>query len=272
MCRHPPRLRGSSINRGVPSDARTPLRGLALSVILLLGTEPLLGVPTLSAEQPLPIKMGALTEAWGPTPAMVGLRDGLLALGYREGDQFVIGVRFTQGDVGMLAAAARELVGTGANLLIASGTSAARAAQMATTRLPIVFVEATDDPVEAGLVQSFAHPGGNITGVSDLDLEFAPERLELFKEMIPGLKRVLAPYDLADAGLRGRVVILTSWAQRGAGGECEPSGALLLLTSRCPERCQRAFGSGLVGTALGGRAARFPQAGKGAAAGWSGQP
>ena len=50
-----------------------------------------------------------------------------------------------------------------------------------------------------GLIQSFARPGGNITGVANLQLELSPKRLELFREIVPGLKRVLFPYDAADA-------------------------------------------------------------------------
>jgi len=55
------------------------------------------------------------------------------------------------------------------------------------------------DPVGMGLVQSFARPGGNITGVADLDVELAPKRLEIFRELVPGLKRVLFVYDAGDA-------------------------------------------------------------------------
>ena len=69
---------------------------------------------------------------------------------------------------------------------------------MATTRIPIVF-SAVGDPVGLGLIQSFARPGGNITGVTDLQLELSPKRLEVFHEIVPGLKRVLFPYDAADA-------------------------------------------------------------------------
>ena len=54
------------------------------------------------AQQREPARIGVLTEGWGPTPATVGLRDGLQALGYREGEQFHLGVRFTQGDIGAL--------------------------------------------------------------------------------------------------------------------------------------------------------------------------
>jgi putative ABC transport system substrate-binding protein len=130
---------------------------------------------------------------------MVGLRDGLLALGYREGEQFVIGVRFTQGDVALLPEAAQGLIRDGADLLFPTDANATRAAYRATTRIPIVFAAVVGDPVELGLVRSVARPGGNITGVTDGDLELNPKRLEIFKDLIPGLRRVLYPYDPADA-------------------------------------------------------------------------
>jgi putative ABC transport system substrate-binding protein len=128
---------------------------------------------------------------------MVGLRDGLLALGYREEEQFVIGVRFTQGDVAVLPAAARELVEHGANLIFAHNDNTAKAAQQATSRLPIVV--AGGDPLGVGLIQSLARPGGNLTGVTDLALELGPKRLQVFQDLIPGLKRVLFSYDTDDA-------------------------------------------------------------------------
>src|SRR5262249_52412601 len=67
-------------------------------------------------ERAQPIKIGVLTVAWEPSPSTVGLRDGLLELGYRENEQFVLGVRFTQGDLTALPAAARELVQYGVDL------------------------------------------------------------------------------------------------------------------------------------------------------------
>src|SRR5712692_9175701 len=149
-------------------------------------------------ERAQPIKIGVLTSSWGPTPDIVGLRDGLLELGYRENEQFVIGVRFTQGDLTALPAAARELVQYGVDIIFASEESPAKAAQRATTRIPIVF-SVVGDPVRLDLIQSFARPGGNITGVTDLRLELGPKRLEVFHEIIPGLKQVLYLYDAANA-------------------------------------------------------------------------
>jgi putative tryptophan/tyrosine transport system substrate-binding protein len=151
-----------------------------------------------AAEHSRPFRIGVLTERWGPTPAVVGLREGLLALGHREDEQFVIGVRFTQGDLAALPTAAREMAQLGVDLLFVSQPGAAKAAQMATDRIPIVFA-GVGDPIGLSLIQSFAQPGGNITGVTNLNLELSPKRLEFFRQIIPGLKRVLFPYDPTDA-------------------------------------------------------------------------
>jgi putative ABC transport system substrate-binding protein len=165
---------------------------LLLSGVLLGGTAP-------GAERTRPVLIGALTESWGPTPAIVGLRDGLVALGYHENEQFVLGVRFTQGDLAALSAAARELVQLGVDLLFASDVPAAKAAQLATPNVPIVFCGLGGNPVEMGLIQSFARPGGNITGVVTLSVDLGPKRLEVFRELVPGLHRILFPYDPTEA-------------------------------------------------------------------------
>lgn len=150
---------------------------------------------TVEAQRMGPARIGALTESWGPTTLLVGLRDGLQELGYREDRDFSIGVRFTQGDPSELPAAARDLVKLGVDLIVAADTTnAIKAARMATDRIPIVFVGGSD-PVESGVVKSFAHPGGNITGVADLDVELVPKRMELFREIVPGLKRIVFAYD-----------------------------------------------------------------------------
>jgi putative tryptophan/tyrosine transport system substrate-binding protein len=85
----------------------------------------------------------------------------------------------------------------GVDLMFVDLDAAARAAQQATTEIPIVFASVAD-PIGMGLVQSFARPGGNITGVTDMELHLGPKRLQMFKEMLPPLQRVLFPYDAAD--------------------------------------------------------------------------
>jgi putative ABC transport system substrate-binding protein len=145
------------------------------------------------------VKIGALTESWGPTPAIVGLRDGLIDLGYRENDHFVVGIRFTEGRRAELPIAAKQLVERGADILVTGGGGAyeARALQAATGRIPIVFMSGSD-PVRAGLIQSLARPGGNVTGIADLDVELAPKRLEILRELVPGLRRVFFAYAAGD--------------------------------------------------------------------------
>ncbi len=165
-----------------------------VALVVLLLSSGLLTGSVGAEERAQPIKIGVLTASWGPPPPAVGLRDGLLELGYRENEQFVLGVRFTQGDLTALPVAARELVQYGVDLIFTVEDSPAKAAQLATSQIPIVFVGAAD-PVGLGLIESFARPGGNITGVTDLELELLPKRLEVFREIVPNLKRVLFPYD-----------------------------------------------------------------------------
>jgi putative tryptophan/tyrosine transport system substrate-binding protein len=153
---------------------------------------------TTAAERGKPIRIGVLTEGFGPTAGTVGLREGLKELGYREGQDFVIGVRFTQGDTATLPVAAKELLQRGVDIVFTEGRGAAKAAQAETAKIPIIFAGG-GDPIGLGLIRSFARPGGNVTGISDLDLELGAKRLEVFKEMIPRLSRVLFPYDEADA-------------------------------------------------------------------------
>jgi putative ABC transport system substrate-binding protein len=168
---------------------------LILPLLLASGALPFSGAR--AAERAQPVRIGALTESWGPTPGVVGLRDGLKELGYRENQDFVIGVRFTQGNIAALPQAARELVAQGVDILFTNNPAPAKAAHTATNRIPIVFYGA-GDPIGLGLIKSFAAPGGNVTGVTELDLELDGKRMEIFKEMLPAITRVLFPYDKAE--------------------------------------------------------------------------
>jgi putative ABC transport system substrate-binding protein len=86
-----------------------------------------------------------------------------MALGYRESEQFVIGVRFTRGDLSALPKAAQQLVQEGADVIFADHDDAAKAAKQATSTVPIVFAS-VGDPLKLGLINTYEHPGGNITG------------------------------------------------------------------------------------------------------------
>jgi putative ABC transport system substrate-binding protein len=149
------------------------------------------------AERSRPIRIGALTDSWGATPHTVGLRDGLIELGYQQDQDFVLGIRFTKGNRDLLPTAASELVKAGADLLFADSIVTARAAQQTATQIPIVFTS-VEDPVGSGLIESYAQPGGNTTGIASLDTELGPKRLQVFQELLPTLYRVLFLYDTHD--------------------------------------------------------------------------
>jgi putative ABC transport system substrate-binding protein len=169
----------------------------SVSLLILLVSSGLLG-SSAAAERSCPFRIGALTSSWGPTPIIAGMHGGLLALGWREGQDFVVGVRFTQGDITALPAAARQLVQYGVDLIFVDADEPARAAHQATTQIPIVF-GSVNDPKSLGVVRSFARPGGNMTGVTDMELALGPKRLQIFQEMLPHLQRVLFPYNADEA-------------------------------------------------------------------------
>jgi len=118
-------------------------------------------------------------------------REGLRTLGYVEGQNILIELRFAEGRLEAFPALAEELVQLKVDVIVSPWTPAARAAKGATTSIPIVFV-AVSDPVGSGLVASLPHPGGNITGITDVGIDLAAKRLDLLKQLVPRLKRVAA--------------------------------------------------------------------------------
>ena len=116
-------------------------------------------------------------------------RLGLTELGYIEGRNIVIEYRAADGKIERLPGLATELVGLKVDLIVALATPAGRAAQQATTTIPIV-VTAMGDPVRDGLVASLARPGGNITGTTFLGPELVPKRLSFLRELLPTISRV----------------------------------------------------------------------------------
>ena len=189
--------RVENLNRSQTNGIRR-LSLLLIGLAMLIMSNELLTNGARASERARPFRIGVLTESWGPTPGTAGLRDGLLELGYHERKDFVIGVRFTQGDITALTGAARRLIQYGADLIFAGSTLAAMAGQEVTHQLPIVFA-ALSEPVTFKLIQSFARPGGNVTGVSSLGIELGPKRLEVFWEMLPSLKHVLFPYNVTNS-------------------------------------------------------------------------
>ena len=128
-------------------------------------------------------------------------RLALRELGYIEGQNIAIEYRYAEGKRDGYRALAAELVRLNVDVIVGpSGSAPIRAAMNATKTIPIVMMSLAADPVEAGLVESLARPGGNVTGITTLSRELGGKRLELFKEAVPNIARVAVLYDPANPG------------------------------------------------------------------------
>jgi putative ABC transport system substrate-binding protein len=145
-----------------------------------------------SAQTPKSFKIGILTDAMVPWHSSTnGFRDGLKEFGYVEGKNVIFEARAAQGDLTRLPKLTAELLDLKPDLLFCVSDACRKDTGQ---KVPIVFTQVSD-PVRLGLVQSIARPGGNITGIADLRAELTAKRLELFKETVPALRRVLVTYD-----------------------------------------------------------------------------
>ena len=135
--------------------------------------------------------------AAGPSPELDAFRQGLRDLGYIEGQNITIEYRFANGRVGRLPELAAELARLNLDVIVTPGTPASMAAKKATSTVPIIFAGVAD-AVGAGLVATFARPGGNITGLTSISAELGGKRLELLKVVAPKAFRVAVLYNPAD--------------------------------------------------------------------------
>ena len=119
-----------------------------------------------------------------------GFLQGLRQHGYVEGRNLLIEYRFSEGRNERLPDLAAELVALKVDLIVASGAPASLAASQATRVIPIVMGSLAADPIETGLIASLAHPGGNITGMTEMAAQLGAKRLELLKQIMPGASRV----------------------------------------------------------------------------------
>jgi putative ABC transport system substrate-binding protein len=175
----------------------------------------LLAVPfTAEAQRATKVyRIGILGNA-APTSAQAiplweAFRAELRERGYLEGKNFVMEYRWTEGRLERFSSLATELVALKVDLIVSIGTAGVRAAQQATSAIPIVMVYVVD-PVVAGLVHSLARPDGNVTGVAfGAGIEIVSKHLELLKEAIPKVSRVAVlsePAHPLDAGYRREVL------------------------------------------------------------------
>jgi putative ABC transport system substrate-binding protein len=136
-----------------------------------------------------PRQLGVLAPDDGTGPRWDAFRAGLRDLGWTEGQNLVTTGRAANGANTTLDGLAAELATLGVDVLVTGGTEAALAAQRATRTIPIV-VASVNDPIGSGLIGSYAHPGGNVTGSTLLSPELTPKWLELTLQLVPSLTRL----------------------------------------------------------------------------------
>ena len=159
------------------------------------------------------------------------IRLALRALGYIEGQNIAIEYRYAEGKRDRYPELAAELVRLKVDgILITGADPLIRAAMNATKTIPIVLMGGGLDPVEAGLIESLARPGGNVTGITNLTRELGGKRLELLKEAVPKLARVAVLHDPTSQGIarevkedlpvaaRGLKLTIQPWEVRDAAG------------------------------------------------------
>jgi putative ABC transport system substrate-binding protein len=187
-----------------------------------------------SAQQPKKVfRIGYLVAGYAAAESarIDAIRLALRELGYIEGQNIVIEYRYAESRVDRFPELAAELVRLKVDIMVvAGGGRLILVAKNATKAIPIVMIGAGIDPVEAGVVESLARPGGNITGLTTLNRELGGKRLELFKEAVPKLTRVAILYDPGapvsalemkeDLPVSARALRLTiePWQVRDAGG------------------------------------------------------
>ena len=206
---------------------------------VLAGTAAL---PLAARAQPTPkiARVGLLVSGSFENPdvrvAFDLIRRAFAELGYVEGQNIVFEPRGTDGTIDLLPAVASELVSLKVDVIIAFATPAGRAAQHATSTIPIV-VGSMGDPVQDGLVASLSHPGGNLTGTAFLGPELVPKRLALLKELMPALSEVAVlwhPGAFSEQTTSGMMKQVTETA--GNLGL-----KLQLVEARSPDEFERAF-------------------------------
>jgi putative ABC transport system substrate-binding protein len=154
-----------------------------------------------SAQQPKKVPRLGYLSSQDPTRESARaevIRLTLRNLGYIEGQNIAVEYRYAEGKVDRLPELTAELVRLKVDIIVVAGGDALiRPAKNATKTIPIVMMGVGADPVEAGLIDSLARPGGNVTGLTLLARELGGKRLELFKEAVPKLARVAVLYDPA---------------------------------------------------------------------------
>ena len=176
---------------------RRKISGWLLTGILLAT------VSSAAAQQPKKVSRIGYLSSFDPASdsnRTEAIRVALRELGYIEGQNIATEYRYAEGKLDRLPELAAELVRLKVDIIVVSGGDGPiQAAKNATKTIPIVMTGAGIDPVEAGLIESLARPGGNVTGITNLSRELSGKRLELLKEAVPKVARVAVLYESGHA-------------------------------------------------------------------------
>lgn len=182
--------------------------------------------------------LGSVTASTAPH-LLQAFRQGLRDLGWVEGRNIVIEYRWAEGRLDRLTDLAADLVRLKVDVIVSAGTPGPVAAKHVTRTIPIVMM-AAGDPVATGLVASLARPGGNVTGLSIMAPALGGKRLQLLKEMVPGLLRVGVLWN--SQSLYARLVVReTEMAAPAMGVQLES------LEVRVAEDFERVFEAAILG-------------------------
>jgi putative tryptophan/tyrosine transport system substrate-binding protein len=174
-----------------------------------------LGTPIAAQGQQAPImrRIGVLLHHGAPPGFLEAVSIGLQELGYVEGRNIALEIRNAEGKDDRLEALADELVRLRVDVILALNTPAALAASKATTTIPIVIARVTD-PVRSGLVSSLARPGGNVTGLSFNNSELAVKGLQLLRQAVPKIMRVVVLSNASNPSHMPQVAALEAAGER----------------------------------------------------------
>jgi putative ABC transport system substrate-binding protein len=189
-------------------------------ITLLGGAAAAWPLVALAQQRAMPV-IGFLSgpTASGRTPLVAAFHQGLSEAGYIEGRNIAIEARWAEGQFDRLPAMAAELVQRQVAVIVAFTTPAGLAAKAATSTIPIVLL--TGDPVGTGLVASLARPGGNITGLSYMIPETHGKCVELFRDMLPSVRRVAVLGNAVDPSHK-QIIEQIQFAGRATGIEIAP--------------------------------------------------
>jgi putative tryptophan/tyrosine transport system substrate-binding protein len=163
---------------------------LKLAALALGALFPAFTVPSEAQESGRIPRIGIVFIGGRDQPHLESFKQGLREYSYIEGKNILIEYRYAEGKYDRLSTLVAELVAKKVDVIVTTSSISARAARQVTKTIPIIM--ASGSPVERGLAESFAKPGGNVTGLSVFALELSGKRLELLKEMIPKMTRFAA--------------------------------------------------------------------------------